>query len=260
MYIIYFKVIDMKNLMLITLFSLLLITQSCNKSTDPHDMKENITIDNIGYIHNYLLDAYSSSLSKKPIKVKSKSTDCKTFGEVYRDLENILLESNRYRMDSNIKDSRLDEISLLKDFESLKLDNTFKTEIKKRFILHINSLNNINNNIRLALLNTLKSSDESIKYNLIKTSNILRDKKGIELCTIYNNVYKASSKHWGLTTENRTLSTPAISIPCGKGASNKELIWADAAGAILGTCCGGVMGVLMGAAFSHAMDTAADNK
>lgn len=199
--------------------------------------KKTITVNNIGEIHNYLLDEYLRS--KPGISLKSKG-EVKTFGEVYRGFEKILANSDKYSMSTTIKSTRTKsgEADLLKSFADLKVDANFNAEIKKRFISHVSSLENVDKEVVAALLSTLKD-------NLYGELSEITDSKGSELISIYNNVFKSSSEYWAVNASN----TKASHVK--RSATNKEIIWSDAAGAILGAGCGGVMSILMGAAFSN---------
>lgn len=232
-----------KLLFFLVLIPTFFIIQACDNSENSEidemqKEKEPITVNNIGEIHNYLLEEYSKTKLSNSLKTTSEAV---TFGDVYQDLKRLLSESNKYSMTSTIQASRTKsgEVELLNSLKDLKLDENFIPEIKKRFTLHVKSLKNTDSDVIASLLKTLENYNSPI-------INTLENREGNELLTIYNNVYKSSAEYWDLNPSETKSST--------KGASNREIIWADAAGAVLGAGCGGVMAILMGAAFSDSYD------
>ncbi|MFB6320760.1 hypothetical protein [Saccharicrinis sp. FJH54] len=206
---------------------------SCNNDSEvlnQEPVKELITIDNLGQVHNYLLDKYEKS------SLKSTLTS-KTFGDVYNEFERILLESEKYSTNSTILSDLTDseKLEILNKFADLKLDNNFQKEFKRRFITYFQSLQDIDADIKADILNTVNN------YTLIDSPDDFENKRSYNLAIAYNNVYKSSMDYWG--TNNKLKS---VNI-----TENQAIIWADAAGALIGLGCGGVMSILMGAATSN---------
>lgn len=235
-----------KRLFFLILIPTFFIIQACDNSmnSEINEMQKEkvpITVNNIGEIHNYLLEEYSKKKSSNFIKTTSEVV---TFGDVYQDLKKILSESDEYSMTSTIQAnlSKSGKVDLLDNLKDLKLDENFITEIKKKFTSHVKSLKNADSDVIASLLKTLDDYNSPI-------TNTLENKEGSELLAIYNNVYKSSTEYWNINTFETKTST--------KSASNREIIWADAAGAVLGAGCGGVMSILMAAAFSDSYDRCA---
>ncbi len=127
---------------------IIVLLVSCSKSNSKNDTadKEIITINNIGYIHNYLLSQYDTKILK--------SNKEKTFEEVYRGMEKELIESDVYSELSNIKQTLNEDETkdFFESFAKLKMEKEFFDNLKCLLIKHIQNLNNVDNEIKIALL------------------------------------------------------------------------------------------------------------
>lgn len=210
----------------------------CNKnseSTIQNPIKEQITLENLGQVHNYLLAKYENS------NLKSASTS-KTFGDIYKEFEKILLNSDQYSMNSTISSTLSDsEKQLVLDkFSDIKLDANFQKEFEQRVLTYLQSFNNIDEILKSQILNAVEN------YSLIDNSTNMKGDVGYDLVLAYNNVYESSMAYWSKKGNLKSVNVEDIS-------ENKAIIWADATGALIGLGCGGVMSILMGAAASNAI-------
>lgn len=225
-----------KNTKTSSLFIILIFVNTlfgCSKDTDivvKNNDKELITIENLGDIHNYLLAEYEA----KGLKTKSSS---KTFGDVYNEFENLLINSEKYSTNSTIESglSELEKQEVLNKFAHIKLDKNFRQEFEKRYFVYFQNLTSIDEEIKMKLLNTV------LDLSPIKYSEDMMNQSGYDLVLAYNNVYNSSMDYW-----SKKGNLKGDEIP-----ENQAIIWADAAGAAIGLGCGGFMSILIGAAASN---------
>lgn len=206
---------------------------SCNKNKELNDgaiHKEPITINNLGEIHNYLLSEYANH------KLKSASSS-KTFGDVFKEFETLLINSEKYSTASTIKSSLTEDErnNLLDKFADIKMDANFHNEFKDRFIEYFQNVPNIDEELRIKILETTKD------YSSISITDDIANNSGYNFVLAYNNVYSSSTTYW---EEKGVLKSTNMS-------DNQKIIWSDAAGAAVGFMCGGFMSLLMGAATSN---------
>ena len=94
---------NLKSKLIVAVMVIIGITafMSCNKDSEQigdNPSKETITIDNLGEVHNFLLAEYEKA------NLKSESNS-KTFGDVYNRLEKLLINSDKYSVNSTIASS-----------------------------------------------------------------------------------------------------------------------------------------------------------
>jgi hypothetical protein len=230
--------------LLLTIGLVVGLIYSCtkNKGVENKDdtTKEIITTENVGEAHNYLLGIYRQNIKTKSIAEKA------TFGEVYQEMEKLFNESDKYSTKTEIGSSTKSlSTDLLESLNALPLDSNFPVEVKKIFKEYI-ATSNLDEEVVDLLL---KTSENYKAFDLSTIDTNLLSTYESDLLYIYNDVYESSSEYWAANINTNTSTK--------RSATNSEIIWSDAAGALLGAACGGVMSILMGASFSHCMEKCA---
>ena len=148
-----------------------------------------------------------------------------------------MLNSEKYSTNSTIESSlsESEKLIVLDKFADIKLDTNFHKEFEKRFLTYFQNLTNIDEDIKLEMLNTIKD------YSSINNSDNMENYSGYDLVLAYNNVYDSSMDYWSKKGNLKSVNM----------SENQAIIWADAAGAAIGLGCGGFMSILMGAAASN---------
>lgn len=232
-------------ILLIAVFIGLISFSSCEKENSTNEItdkpeypnirqtKEFITIDNIGEAHNYLL----SELEKNP----SLRNDNKTLFDIINDMKVILEKSEIYSNKSVINTGLPTHPDRIYEaFGDIELNADFFEVFKSRFRDYIKNNQYLDKEVANEILISLEN------YSEINTESLNENMIGFPSVTSSNNVYKSSLIYWnnyGISFNRSVNAEP----------SDRGIIWADAAGAVLGaTCSWGLMSVLMAAAASDA--------
>ena len=219
----------MKRIIFMGIAIMVIFASSCKKEEVDNpktNVKEIISWKNLGAVHNYLV--------KNLLEDKNLNEDNMCLHDELTDMKCILYNSKIYLPQSDIKTNidSLSEQEYINFFGGINLDTLFFYTFKEKFISFLQEKVNIDDDIKLKMLNSVKTLSK------IEVSEEDTIKRGYFMIKAYNIVYDSSEKFWNKKANDEP--------------STREVIWADAAGALLGAACGGVMSVLMGAAASDA--------
>lgn len=210
--------------------------------------KEYITYQNIGNAHNYLLEL--GQLKQRYDVFIGKPKVDYTVNDYIQEYVKILLNNDKYYSDNAIITRSIQSMEEFPSFINLKIDKNFHENIRTILLAHLDCNPEVKGIIEqfTDIRNTITQREV---YDAIKNYHGNEDR---ELLMVFENILKASSKYWE-TKESRYSTRTSV-----YDEKNKRVIWADAIGGILGSTCTPWMGLLWGAACSHAMDDINDSE
>ncbi len=174
-----------------------------------------ITLDNIGDLHNYLL----AELANDSVLMSNNTT----FGDVLADMETILVNSDVYSTQSNINTGIITSLQDVVDlFSDIKLDEDFLANFEPMFRNYITNHAYLDEAITTTILNSMDY------HKSINTDSINSTMIGYTSVLIGNNIYAASNQYW-------TGYFPSKSVM--KDPDADTLVWVDLAGGVLGASC-----------------------
>lgn len=226
------------------LFVFCFLVISCqNESASDHAVivqKEEITIDNIGAVHNYLLDSYFANNNCITL---NNSRNMDAFFNAFKDQ---LMKNDKYYVSQEALTRSNEEIEYFQDIMDLKIDNNFYNNARALVLKKIDDNLEISNEVKDVIhkITDLNISDNE-RFSLIDK---YKSYQGGELLVEFKNIYISSSEYWQI---HRPIVT--------RSSSSTPVILADGVGGLLGAFCSGPMGVVWCTAFSYVMDQAQDD-
>lgn len=217
----------------------LLTMASCqeenNMNVQPVEEKTLASIDNIGEVHNYLLDQMKLTEQKLEISDKTRMKDLVNNFQMLND--NGKYYCNEVMTRANAEQSDFSE------FENLEIADFDLSQMRSLVLKRINANKNIDEEVKKVIEIISDPNGNPLSEENLAMVEKNKDKKGGELLIVFKNIASSSNSYW----------------PTTRSQQSRAVMIADAVGGVLGTTCSGVMGIIWGAGFSYAYDKCTDN-
>lgn len=209
-------------------------------SLDPTE-KKSITIDNMGEIHNEVLQTLANKYSVQTRAVGDtfvlrNVADCVVLSA------NEVIYSGKYEVTEQDVEDATNSIQRFGNFSVINVDTTIYENLREQIHYEMRKWR-IDPQVA-GIMSDIINNPENMpsKERLLLAVEMFRDKPGGDLLEAFVNTCIASASYWPVT----------------RNAASRRNIIADAIGGVLGCTCSGVMGVIWAAAFSYAYDKATD--
>lgn len=236
----------MKKYFFFTLSFILFILFACSKYDheiyDQPIKKEKISLQNMGEVHNYLLELRRSTHQKDDFEAV-KNGQIK-FEDFYKAFTEELNQNDRYIVNPTVTKAFDNEV--FEKIMNLSINKDFYIKARELALAYLYSNSDINQDVTEAIA---KISDIDYYLTDDEISDIInsnKNKKGGQLLIVFKNIYQSSSEYWNT---KRVLT---------KSSQSRSIMIADGIGGVLGTTCNGVMGIIWATAFSYALDACYD--